>query len=109
MFKQDGARVHTAKTTLEYLDKNVLEYIQPSSCSPNGPELNPVDYFTWSKLESNVFSKKIVDLEQLKERIVECWEELSQVETDKAVDSFRVYPKDVLGLRVDILKNSEYF
>ena len=31
-----------------------------------------------------------MDLEQLKERIVECWEEFPQGEIDKAVDSFRV-------------------
>ena len=31
VFMQDGARAHTAKTTLEYLNKNVPEYIEPSS------------------------------------------------------------------------------
>ena len=66
----------------------VPEYIEPFSWPPNSPDLNPVDYFIWSKLESNVFSKKIVDLEQLK--VVECWEEFLQGEIDKAVDSFRI-------------------
>ena len=55
-----------------------------------------MDYFILSRLESNVLSKKIVDLEQLKERIVECWEEFPQGEIDKTVDSFRVCLKDVL-------------
>ena len=90
VFMQDGARAHTAKTTLEYLNKNVPEYIEPSSQPPNSPNLNPVDYFIWSRLESNVFSKKIFNLKQLKERIVECWEEFPQGEIDKAVDSFRI-------------------
>ena len=73
VFMHNDAIAHTAKTTLlEYFNKNVPEYFEPSSWPPNSPNLNPVDYFIWSWLESNVFSKKIVNLEQLKERIVEC-------------------------------------
>ena len=50
---QDGARAHTSKTTLEYFNRNLAEYIEPSKSS----DLNPVDYFIWSRLESNVFIK----------------------------------------------------
>ena len=106
VFMQDGARAHTAKTTLEYLNKNVAEYIEPSSWPPNSPDLNPVDYFIWSRLESNVFSKKIVDLEQLKERIVECWEEFPQGETRQSIH-LEFALKDALRVRVDILKNRD--
>ena len=82
--ESDYRTLHTAKTTLEYLNRNVLD-IEPSSQPPNSPDLDPSDYFIWSNLESNVFSKKIVNFKQLKERIV--LEEFPQRETRQLIHS----------------------
>ena len=95
---QNGARAHTAKTTLEYINKNVPECIEPSSLPPNSPGLNPMHYFIWSRLENNVFSKNIVDLEQLKERIVEFWEEFPEERLTRQLIHLKFALKDALRM-----------
>ena len=72
---QHRARSHTTKSTVEYLNSHVPEFIKPDSWSPNSPDLNPVHYYVWSRLESMVYATKITDVVQLKQRIIDCWKE----------------------------------
>ena len=44
IFKQDGARAHTAKDTVAYPKDNGPEFIEPENWPSNSPDLNPVDY-----------------------------------------------------------------
>ena len=49
MVLQDGARAHTAKSTLEYADENDVTLLQNP---PNSPELNPIEkVWGWMKHE----------------------------------------------------------
>ena len=42
--QQDGAPAHTARTTMDYLKKQKIDFIEPDMWPPNSPDLNPVDY-----------------------------------------------------------------
>jgi len=42
MFQQDGARAHTSKATIAWLDTNIKHYIPPEDW-PNSPDLSPIE------------------------------------------------------------------
>ena len=41
--QQDGARAHTSRATIIWLDKNIGQYIPPEDWPPNSPDLSPVE------------------------------------------------------------------
>ena len=88
VFQQDGAKSHTAKATIEYLECNVPEVVSPHCCPPRSPDLNPLDYEIWSSIEQNVFKEKIRDLDHLTERLFHVWPRLHQDEIDRTIDLF---------------------
>ena len=49
----------------------------------NSPDLNPVDYHIWGKLQEHVC--RIRDVDQLKSRLIEEWEQFQQSVINKAV------------------------
>ena len=89
IFQQDGAKCHTSASTLSYLDAKVNVYIPSENWPPNSCDLNPLDYFIWSRLESSVYRVKITSMEQLKERVEQFWCELPQSEINNAIDGLR--------------------
>ena len=89
IFQQDGARAHTSKMSLEYLRARVPELWEPEDWSANSPDLNPLDYGIWEDLEAQVYRRPIHTMEELKARIVECWEEFPQETINKVIDRFR--------------------
>ncbi|CAG0901689.1 unnamed protein product, partial [Darwinula stevensoni] len=77
-FMQDGAPAHTALATIQWLRENCPDFIEPENWPPNSPDLNIVDYFVRSALEEKVYrGQKIRCVDELKERILVAWEELS--------------------------------
>jgi len=50
VFQQDGAPSHQAKSTVEFPQRTVPNFIQPSVWPPNSPDLNPVDYMLSGEL-----------------------------------------------------------
>ena len=92
IFQQDGARSHTSKYTLSYMEKNLLpnaELLSPDHWPPHSPDLNPMDYSIWSSLADKVFQVKIRSVEHLCERLGEAWEQISRDEIDRVIHSFR--------------------
>ena len=58
IFQQDGARSHTSKYTLSYMEKNLPpndELLSPDHWPPHSPDLNPMDYCIWSSLAAKIF------------------------------------------------------
>ena len=90
LFMQDGARSHTAKDTVEWLNRQLyLNLLQPQMWPPNSPDLNPVDFFVWAELERRVYKgRKITSIESLKQAIEEEWEQFPQELINKAIDAF---------------------
>jgi len=89
VFQQDGAPSHRVKLTVEFLQQNVPNFIEPSVWPPNSPDLNPVDYAVWGALQQAVYRSPIVSLVDLKNRVRTCWASLDQQFINKAVDQWR--------------------
>jgi len=78
VFQQDGALSHRAKSTVEFLQYTVPNFIEPSVWPPNSPDLNPVDYAVWGALQQSVYCIPISNLDDLKDRACTCWKRLDQ-------------------------------
>ena len=92
IFQQDGARAHTSKYTIAYIDKNFppnVDILLPEDWPPHSPDLNPLDYSIWSSLARKVYKVKIRDVNHLCERLGAAWENISQEEIDRIIGSFR--------------------
>jgi len=42
-----------------------LEFIELENCSPNTPDLNPVDYSVWEAFQQIVYRQKILNIDRL--------------------------------------------
>ena len=58
IFLPDGARFHTAKATLEYLNENCPAYVKPGYWYPNSPDLNVLDFVIWGNFEKFFLGKQ---------------------------------------------------
>ena len=43
------------------------DFIQPSNCPPNSPDVNPVDYSIWEAFQRLAYRQKIKDIDHLKQ------------------------------------------
>ena len=50
--QQDGAPTHVARTTMDYLNKEHINFIGPHMWLPNSPDMNPVDYAIWGAISN---------------------------------------------------------
>jgi len=89
VFQQDGTLSHRAKSTAEFLQRTVPNFIEPSVWPPNSPDLNPVDYAVWRALQQSVYCIPISNLNDLKDRVRTCWESLDQQIINKSIDQWR--------------------
>jgi hypothetical protein len=51
VFQQDSAPAHKAKTTQEWLQRNILAFIGTKDWPLGSADLNPLDYKLWAVLE----------------------------------------------------------
>jgi len=63
-------------------------FISPDLWPPNSPDLNPVDYKIWGLMRDWVYQKKVKDVKELRERLVEVWAGLQQNVIDDAIDEW---------------------
>ena len=89
VLQQDGARAHTARETLKYLDEHCPEYVKPDHWAPNSCNQNPLDCAVWGELQAKVWGKYQIDsLDYLKSAIVQGWRVYPQETIDKAINQF---------------------
>ena len=79
IFQQDSAPAHHAKETVDLVKRETPDFIPPPLWPSNRPNLNPVDYKIWGLLQQRVCSRKIQNVDELQQRIVEEWERLNAV------------------------------
>jgi hypothetical protein len=89
IFQQDSAPAHRAYETIEFLRRETPAFIAPSFWPPNSPDLNPVDYKVWSVLQDRVYRTKILNIQHLRERLIEEWARFDQSIIDGAVNQWR--------------------
>src|SRR5215469_11913072 len=73
-FQQDSAPAHKANITQSWLKDNVPDCITMAEWPSGSPDLKPVDYEIWSKLEEKVCSKPHTSVEALKRSLLREWE-----------------------------------
>ena len=88
-FQQDGAPAHRARETVELLGNETPDFIPPTLWPPNSPDLNPVDYKIWSVMQERVYRTKVRDIEDLRQRIMQVWDEFDQGIIDASVKQWR--------------------
>jgi len=52
------------------------------------PDLNPVDYSIWGYFQQLVYRQKILNIQHLKDVIIDCWSQISQQFIDGAIDQW---------------------
>jgi len=99
--QQDGARPHVARSTLEYLNTNVPDYIEKENWPPYSCDLNPLDYAIWGFMETLVYKnvKRFENLEDLKNAIREAWDALSIRFIRRSIDQWRLRLQKVVEVR----------
>jgi len=65
--------------------------------APNSPDLNPVDYAIYG-LCNGAYHTPISSLDDLKDRVRTCWQNLDQQIIDKSIDHWRDKLKAVVRL-----------
>ena len=90
VFQQDGAPAHTARDTVAFLKEKCPDFIEPPDWPPCSPDLNPLDYFVWSTMEEKVYhGERIRNIDHLKQRILDAWDEMPQSWLAKAISKWR--------------------
>jgi len=89
MFQQDSAPAHRARETIKLLQRETSAFISSDLWPPNSPDLNPVNYKICGVMQYRVYQKKVKDVNELRERLVEVWAGLQQNVVDDAIDQWR--------------------
>ena len=96
IFMQDGARCHTARATLGYIERKNVHYI--SNWPAASPDLNPIENI-WALLQQRValhVDGPARTSDELWERVLDVWKALDQVrDIDPYVRSFQRRLRDV--------------
>ena len=99
IFMQDGARCHTAATTIQWLEDKEINYWEKAEWPLNSPDLNPIENL-WSILEETMKSEKdqpknIADLEKLLQR---AWKKIKLDTLENLVKSMPDRVKDIVNV-----------
>ena len=88
-FQQDSATSHKAKKTQRWLTANVPDFISTDAWPSASPDLNPLDYAIWSKLEAKVCCKPHTSVDALKRSLLRERDALSMDTMRKSIEEWR--------------------
>ena len=74
---------------MELLTKETPDFIPPNLWPPNSQDLNPIDYKIRGLMQEKFYRTKIRDIEELRARIVNAWDEFDQLVIDAAIGQWR--------------------
>ena len=89
MFQQDSAPAHRARDTIKLLQRETPAFVLPDLWPLNNPDLNPANYKICGVMQDHVYQKKVKDVNELRERLVEVWARLQQNVIDDAIRRLR--------------------
>ena len=78
-----------ARETVHLLTHETPDFITAALWPAHSPDLNPVDYQIWGKLQERVYCSQIRGVDQLKSRLIKEWEHFHQVVIDEVVRQWR--------------------
>lgn len=88
-FQQDSAPAHKAKVTQAWLRDNTPDFIATTEWPSASPDLNPLDYEIWSKLEEKVCSKPHTSIESLKKSLTREWDKFPMEKVRSCIEAWR--------------------
>jgi [histone H3]-lysine36 N-dimethyltransferase SETMAR len=106
IFHQDSAPAHTARTTLQWLDKRGIRYITPEEWMPSSPDCAPCDYFLWGYLKSQISKRNPKTMDGLKKVIRD---EARKIPQEMINNALRAWPKRCLQVYRERGGNIEQF
>ena len=68
-FQQDPAPAHKARTTQQFQETSVPDFISTSEWPSASPDLNPLDYKLWSKPQEMACKKRHPNIESVKQSL----------------------------------------
>jgi len=109
MFQQDGARAHTSKATIAWLDANIKHYIPLEDWPPNSPDLSPIEN-VWSIMATAVYADpEPQSLKALKHRLRKAWKSISLSTLQNLIGSMPNRLKAVIKtMEIPFHTNSEH-
>lgn len=88
ILQQDSAPSHKAKTTINYLKDNKINFIPPEIWTANSPDNSPCDYFLWSYMLQQLKFKNVTTIEGLKKVLKQVYSEIPQQSINNALDAW---------------------
>ena len=88
-FCKHGTPYHHEKTVQGWLAANTPSFFDKDEWPPNSPDLNPLDYYLWGRLEALVNTKRFESVDSLKAAITSAWMRLDNEEVAAACAEFR--------------------
>ena len=99
ILQQDGTSSHTSKLTQKFLTSKNIEFIKKDRWPHQSPDLNPMDYTVWNSLTEKVYyqQREAFTEEPLKQKITECWQQITIEEIRKSINSWKRRLRDVIA------------
>ena len=88
LFQQNGALLHTTKSTLRWLDSNAIEWMLQPSGSPDLNLIEPL-WHTFKELIHNC-EHIPTTLDELKDAAKEAWDQITMADIDKHVNKMEI-------------------
>lgn len=104
VFQQDGAPAHTARTTQNFLAQHFTHYWTKEQWPPSSPDLNPLDYFFWARVEQKACRSAHSSLAELRAAITKAWIEIPSDEVATAARRFRRRLERVVDAQGDFIE-----
>ena len=102
-FQQDSAPANKAQTTQQWLETNIPDFISTSDWSSASPDLSPLDYKLWSRLQEMACKKRHPNIESLKQSLRKA---AADFPVDVLRDSIEEWPQ---RLKDCVRSNGGYF
>lgn len=103
--QQDSAPAHKAKMVQKWLKDQIPDFISHTEWPSASPDLNPLDYCIWSKLEEMVCSKPHTSVEALKKSLIRVWAKFPQKIVRTAIEDWRCRLKACIAAKGENFEN----
>jgi len=82
-------RASCTSQTVELLQCETPKFTALDLWPPNSPDLNSTDYWIWDVMQDCVYQTPVRDMTDLKQRLTDTWNGLSQNIVDDGIDEWR--------------------
>jgi transposase len=87
-YQQDGAPSHTSNAVQTWCSDNLADFLNKNEWPPSSPDLNPLDFFAWSYMLSQLNSYKFTNIDDFKRVIQKIWEKMPMDAVRAACNAF---------------------